>query len=118
MTTDPGDVVLDPFLGTGTTAIAARALGRNCIGIDIDEEYIAIAKNKIDATEATMLGEFYVSKFLGEITTIRDIDAKQAFPKQYTSVDKRRDRKLASSNGRLMDKNNHASGSVLSEVRD
>ena len=92
MTTSPGDVVLDPFLGTGTTAIAARALGRYCVGIDIDKEYISIAHGKIDATEQTKEGEFYVSKFLGEIVTVRDVDAKQLFPRQYTSVDKKRDR--------------------------
>ena len=125
MTTDPGDVVLDPFLGTGTTAIAARALGRRCVGIDIDGEYISIARGKIEATEQTMEGEFYVSKFLGEIVTVRDVDAKVLFPKQYTSVDKKRDRAVANGqarssrlpSGRLMDKDgreHHAS--VLSEV--
>ena len=92
MTTDPGDVVLDPFLGTGTTAIAARALGRYCVGIDIDKEYISIARGKRDATEQTKEGEFYVSKFLGELATVRDVDAKELFPRQYTSVDKKRDR--------------------------
>ncbi len=112
MTTDPGDVVLDPFLGTGTTAIAARALGRYCVGIDIDSEYISIARRKVEATEETKERGFYVSKFLGDIATVRDIDAKELFPRQYTSVDKKRDR--AASNGhaattrvpasRLMDK--------------
>ena len=105
MTTDPGDVVLDPFLGTGTTAIAARALGRKCVGIDIDAEYIEIAKRKRDVVKETKLGEFHVSKFLGDAVTIRDVDSKHLFPKQYTSVDKKRDRELgAIANGALMDK--------------
>jgi len=42
-----GDVVLDPFLGSGTTALAAKNSGRKYIGIDISEEYIELAKNKL-----------------------------------------------------------------------
>lgn len=49
LTTDPGDVVLDPFIGAGTTAIAARALGRHYLGFDISEEYIAIAQSQLRA---------------------------------------------------------------------
>ena len=37
---DPGDVVLDPFLGSGTTMKVARDLGRSCIGFERDEEYV------------------------------------------------------------------------------
>jgi site-specific DNA-methyltransferase (adenine-specific) len=45
----PGDVVLDPFVGSGTTAVAARLLGRRCIGIDINPEYIRLAQERLDA---------------------------------------------------------------------
>jgi DNA modification methylase len=38
-----GDVVLDPFVGTGTTTVAAALHGRNSIGLDIDPEYLAFA---------------------------------------------------------------------------
>lgn len=41
------EIVLDPFMGSGTTAIAARNLGRNYIGIDISPEYCDVAKNRI-----------------------------------------------------------------------
>jgi site-specific DNA-methyltransferase (adenine-specific) len=47
MVTDEGDVVLDPFIGAGATALAAKRLGRQYIGIDVDEEYIKIAKEKL-----------------------------------------------------------------------
>lgn len=40
VSTDPDDVVLDPFLGSGTTMKVARDLGRSCIGIELDEEYM------------------------------------------------------------------------------
>jgi len=39
----PNSIVLDPFLGSGTTAVAAKKLGRKCIGIEISEEYCQIA---------------------------------------------------------------------------
>ena len=47
MSTDEGDLVLDPFNGTGTTAIAAKKLGRHYIGIDLDEQYVSIAEEKL-----------------------------------------------------------------------
>lgn len=51
----PGDVVLDPFLGSGTTAIAAKNLGRECIGIEREEEYIRIAEARLAAVPNTLL---------------------------------------------------------------
>ena len=41
------DIVLDPFIGTGTTAVAAKLLGRNFIGFDIGKEYIRIARRRL-----------------------------------------------------------------------
>lgn len=46
--TKPGDVVLDPFLGSGTTSIAAFQLDRNSIGIEIQEEYHKLAVENIN----------------------------------------------------------------------
>lgn len=45
---NPGDIVLDPFIGSGTTAKMAALNGRKYIGIDISEEYVDIAKRRID----------------------------------------------------------------------
>ena len=44
----PGDVVLDPFIGTGTTAVAAIKTGRNFVGFELDEKYHAIAMKRIE----------------------------------------------------------------------
>lgn len=54
-----GDVVLDPFVGSGTTCIAALKTGRHYIGIDIEEKYIKIAKDRIkDILSTKTLLEF------------------------------------------------------------
>ena len=50
-TTKPGDVVLDPFFGTGTTGAAAKALGRHFIVIEREEDYAEAALARIDATK-------------------------------------------------------------------
>ncbi len=48
-TTNKGDVVLDPFFGTGTTGAVAKRLGREWIGIEREQDYIEVAKERIEA---------------------------------------------------------------------
>ena len=48
LSTKEGDTVLDPFLGSGTSGIAAKQLSRNFIGIELDEKYLEIAKERIE----------------------------------------------------------------------
>jgi len=48
---NPGDVVLDPFFGTGTTGEAARRLGRHWIGIERDPQYAALARERINRAD-------------------------------------------------------------------
>jgi len=45
--TKEGDLVLDPFIGSGTTAVAATELNRRYLGIDINDDYVNLAKNRI-----------------------------------------------------------------------
>jgi len=45
--TNEGDTILDPFMGTGTTGIAAKSMNRNFIGIELDEKYFKIAQTRI-----------------------------------------------------------------------
>lgn len=53
MLTEPGDLVLDPFMGSGTTGVAALQTGRRYIGIEISANYITIAHRRIeDASRA------------------------------------------------------------------
>jgi modification methylase len=49
--TNPGDLVLDPFFGSGTTGAVARKLGRHFIGIEREQGYIKIAQERIAAVE-------------------------------------------------------------------
>ncbi|MGH6972273.1 MAG: site-specific DNA-methyltransferase, partial [Caulobacteraceae bacterium] len=48
-TTRPGDVVLDPFFGVGTTGAVAKKLGRRFVGIEQDADYVALARRRIEA---------------------------------------------------------------------
>ena len=50
--TQPGQVVLDPFSGSGTTAAVAKRLGRRFIGIERDADYLAVARDRLHATPA------------------------------------------------------------------
>jgi site-specific DNA-methyltransferase (adenine-specific) len=80
MTTDVGDIVLDPFIGTGTSAIAAKRLGRKYIGIDIDDKYVAISREKLGDISPTQINGAFVSIFLGKIVTVRDSDYEKVKP--------------------------------------
>jgi len=75
LTTDENDIILDPFLGTGTTAISAKRLGRKYIGFELDTSYVEISQHKLDKTLPNyLLGESWVSFYLHEIVTIRNND--------------------------------------------
>jgi modification methylase len=50
-TTQPGDLVLDPFFGTGTTGAVAKRLGRRCIGIERETQYALLAERRMAAIE-------------------------------------------------------------------
>lgn len=49
-----GDIVLDPFMGSGTTGVVAKRLKRNFTGIEIDESFFEIAKKRIKNTHAAV----------------------------------------------------------------
>ena len=48
---DEGDVILDPFMGSGTTGVACKNLNRRFIGMELDEDYFNIAKERIENYE-------------------------------------------------------------------
>jgi modification methylase len=59
---NPGDVLLDPFFGSGTTGAVARKLGRNWIGIERDKKYIRVAQKRIEAVQRADEESLYVEK--------------------------------------------------------
>ncbi len=59
--TNAGDIILDPFLGSGTTAAAARELGRTFIGIEREESYVSAARARVDAVQPIDLSEIEVA---------------------------------------------------------
>ncbi len=61
-TTIPGDVVLDPFFGTGTTGAVAKKLGRRWIGIERNRGYIRIARKRMDTVEPGDLQNLDINK--------------------------------------------------------
>lgn len=53
----PGETILDPFMGSGTTGVACVQTGRNFIGIEIDPNYYAIAQKRIQEAQRQMIME-------------------------------------------------------------
>jgi DNA modification methylase len=54
--TEVGDVVLDPFIGSGTTALAAVQLGRKYVGIDLAPEYVELTRQRVAETQIRLPG--------------------------------------------------------------
>ena len=49
--TRPGDVVINPFIGSGTTGVVAKKLGRKYLGCDINPNYVKMAMQRVEQTE-------------------------------------------------------------------
>jgi len=74
-----GDTILDPFAGSGTTNLAAKNLGRNSVGYEINHEFIPIIKEKVSANQTVLFGNETSVEFLESKT---DIDFEKEIQKQ------------------------------------
>lgn len=79
--TDEGDLVVDPFCGSGTTCVAAKSMNRNFIGIDASTDAVELAYKRLEEmiiTESALLNkgsESYLEKSEYEIALLNSIDA-------------------------------------------
>jgi len=66
-----GDTVLDPFLGSGTTSLAAKNLSRNSVGYEISPQFIPIIKNKLKVSQPDIFGDI-ACDFITQKQTLED----------------------------------------------
>ena len=78
LTTDPGDLFVEPFAGVGAGAVAAKRLGRRYLGWEIDGRYAEAARKRVAETaETRRLGGAYVSEYKGAVMSVRDCDLEE-----------------------------------------
>lgn len=82
---NPGDVVFDPFLGSGTTSVVAKKLTRQFLGIEIDEYYCCLAEKRLALAESDNSIQGYHDKVFWERNTLAD-QRKEAANNKSTNV--------------------------------
>lgn len=100
-----GDVILDPFFGSGTTGAVAKRLGRNFVGIEREQDYIDAASARIDAVEP--LGKIELTVMTGKKAEPRVafntlLDSGLLKPGQVLSCEKRRHSAIVRADGTLV----------------
>ncbi len=75
--TNPGDWVFDPFLGSGTTSTVAQKLGRHYLGIEMDEEYCLLAERRLELAQMDPAIQGYVDGVFWERNTLAFQRAKR-----------------------------------------
>jgi site-specific DNA-methyltransferase (adenine-specific) len=81
---NPGDVVFDPFLGSGTSSVVARKLGRRYCGIEIDERYALLAEKRLQLADSRRAIQGYRDRIFWERNTLNTMNG--AVPAQGVSA--------------------------------
>lgn len=68
----PGDLVFDPFLGSGTTSVVAKKLGRRYLGVEIDEYYCCLAEKRLELADCDKSIQGYEGGLFWERNTLAD----------------------------------------------
>lgn len=68
---NPNNVVFDPFIGSGTTAVVAKKLGRRYVGIEIDEYYSALTQKRLEMADADMAIQGYSDGIFWERNSLK-----------------------------------------------
>jgi len=68
----PGDIVFDPFLGSGSTSVAAKKLGRAYVGVEIDEFYSCLAEKRLEMAESHKAIQGYADGVFWERNTLNE----------------------------------------------
>ncbi len=95
---NPGDVILDPFFGTGTTGAVAKKLGRHFIGIEREDKYIQGAQARIDSIPAVLTvddevyGKFETKRSAPRVAFATLLENGLLLPGQMLFFDKQRDK--------------------------
>lgn len=86
----PGDIVLDPFVGSGTTCVVAKKLGRHYLGIEIDEEYCLWAAKRLTRADKDLEIQGYNGGFFWERNTLnlqkKSTSVKHPRPEEYSQT--------------------------------
>jgi DNA modification methylase len=126
---DPGDIILDPFFGSGTTGAVAKKLGRNFVGIEENEEYIAASRQRIneiavDSLDKQTLGSFPNKRNEPRVPFATLLEQGLLIPGQHLFLDKDRNKKVTVlANGYLRTSDGsigsiHKIGSLLSQTAE
>jgi site-specific DNA-methyltransferase (adenine-specific) len=76
----PGDMILDPFLGSGTTSVVARKLGRRFVGIEREEDYCLLAEKRLELASQDASIQGYADGCFWERNALASRGARKAIP--------------------------------------
>lgn len=83
--TQPGDIILDPFMGAGSSLVAAQMLKRRSIGFEIAPEYISLAKKRVQLKNEDSRAQFQPQIYFEDARSLKDHLAQNAIDLVVTS---------------------------------